>query len=466
MKKDNKFTIYVLIGVLSIILILITIKIKDKATPEICQVNGKVISTLEILLPISCSNAGLFDNVYYGYANVRGEIVLLDKSWIHTTPFNDHYFAIVTNNENQDAIINKKGRIIMDFNYDEIIYLGEKMYFLKKINETDEKYYLGTYINGKINIKEVYYNFIYDFNEGLAAVISNNNDKIGYINEEGELIIPAIYDKNTMISHQFLKNRAVVIFNGKYGVIDKDNKTIIPFIYDYIQPVNKEEGFIKFKRNSKYGFMNYSYEEIIPPVYQSISSDSEGIAAVSVDDENFAFFEIELKQLLTKFWYKRAISSSFINNYNYYQYGYAVVTKNGESFNLVNKEGEYILYRDYLGIKVINKDYIVVKDSDFLYHVININNMEIVCTFEAFDILVYKGYPFVSVCSENNEEGATMYKLYDLSGEEIVENLKVNEYMMGVNIEGHNFLYFNGEKDGHLFSSYINEENELLFQPW
>ncbi len=70
-----------------------------------------------------------------------------------------------------------------------------------------------------------------EFSEGLAAV--NNNEKWGYINHKGELIIPYQFDN---ISYFGFKNGYTwVTSNGKTSFIDRSGEVFYTADYDYIR---------------------------------------------------------------------------------------------------------------------------------------------------------------------------------------------------------------------------------------
>ena len=87
----------------------------------------------------------------------------------------------------------------------------------------------GTLINGSIELNrsnqfELYkaelsipfiYDEAYNFNEGLAAV--RTNDKWGFIDPAGQMVIAPSYDE----VYDFSESRAVVRQDKKYFVIDK-----------------------------------------------------------------------------------------------------------------------------------------------------------------------------------------------------------------------------------------------------
>ncbi len=70
------------------------------------------------------------------------------------------------------------------------------------------------------NSKYPAYDFVGEFSEGLARVRRGN--KWGYINEEGEEIIPLIYD----YAHDFHNGTTSVKFGNENPRINRQNKIV------------------------------------------------------------------------------------------------------------------------------------------------------------------------------------------------------------------------------------------------
>lgn len=64
------------------------------------------------------------------------------------------------------------------------------------------------------------------FNEELAAVCKN--EKWGYVNTKGELIIPCIYE----YANDFSEGLACVSKDGKEGFINKNGEIVIPLKFE------------------------------------------------------------------------------------------------------------------------------------------------------------------------------------------------------------------------------------------
>jgi hypothetical protein len=66
--------------------------------------------------------------------------------------------------------------------------------------------------------------------------------------------------------------------NGKFGYKDNDGKIIIPAIYDYVDYFS--EGLANVKQNGKMGFIDKTGDIVIPLQYDGAASFSEGLAVV------------------------------------------------------------------------------------------------------------------------------------------------------------------------------------------
>ena len=113
-----------------------------------------------------------------------------------------------------------------------------------------------------------------DFREGIACV--KKNGKWGYIDKQGNEIIPFIFDN----ASSFSEGIACVKKDGKWGYIDKQGHEIIPFIYE--NGHDFREGIACVKKDGKWGYIDKQGHEITPFIYKEGSDFSEGMALVNV----------------------------------------------------------------------------------------------------------------------------------------------------------------------------------------
>jgi DNA-binding transcriptional regulator/RsmH inhibitor MraZ len=133
-----------------------------------------------------------------------------------------------------------------------------------------------------------------DFSEGLAPVLIK--DKWGYIDATGKVVIPPRFDG----AFHFSSGMALVvlrlfekgvIFMNKLGYIDRSGKVAIQLKklldskslrFDYNDLIFSE-GLVGVERHNKYGYMDKAGRLVIPPQYNNIQAFSEGLAAVSLE---------------------------------------------------------------------------------------------------------------------------------------------------------------------------------------
>lgn len=99
--------------------------------------------------------------------------------------------------------------------------------------------------NGLTTVIEPVYDEVYLFKDDLACV--EIDEKCGYINSSGEVVIPITYE----CAMSFSEGLASIVVNGKCGYINKQNEIIIPPQYDAATPF--ENGRAKVKQDGKWG---------------------------------------------------------------------------------------------------------------------------------------------------------------------------------------------------------------------
>ena len=115
-----------------------------------------------------------------------------------------------------------------------------------------------------------------EYSEGLAKV--QQNGKWGFINTQGEQVLPCVYDYAWGFSEGLSRVRHGDWENGKWGFINAQGELVVPCIYDEAEEFS--EGFAPVEQNDKYGFINTQGEVIAPCVYDDADCFSEGLAKV------------------------------------------------------------------------------------------------------------------------------------------------------------------------------------------
>jgi hypothetical protein len=105
-----------------------------------------------------------------------------------------------------------------------------------------------------------------------GAVRLEKKGKYGFVDTQGEEIIPFVYDH----VWNFSEGLAGVQQAGKAGFVDKTGKVAIAFDYDYVWPFSDGLALVRLK--GKYGFIDKTGQVIIPINYPVATSFVQGVA--------------------------------------------------------------------------------------------------------------------------------------------------------------------------------------------
>lgn len=120
--------------------------------------------------------------------------------------------------------------------------------------------------------------------DGVIAVMKN--DKVGYVNTRGKLVVPTIYDNlidpddkyDEAWANDASEGRIVVAKNGKFGIIDTSNKVILPFTSKYRTIEGMTEGMAPImSKSGKWGFLDKNGKEVVPPKYEGLDGNFGGV---------------------------------------------------------------------------------------------------------------------------------------------------------------------------------------------
>lgn len=174
-------------------------------------------------------------------------------AWVSKEP--DKSKGYIINKAGETVIDSDAGINMMQFDNQPTDYIG----IYTKTKDDSDLYGIMDSSNGKIVVPLIYEE-IGLFYDGLALVVKNG--KSGYVNKEGKLVIPCIYD----YGRDFTSNhRAVVMKNDKSGVIDNKGKVIVKINYDAIE--SYRDGLARVMNDYKIGYIDSTGKVIIPIKY-------------------------------------------------------------------------------------------------------------------------------------------------------------------------------------------------------
>lgn len=198
---------------------------------------------------------------------------------------------------------------------------------IEKSNQTKDFYiYLDKCLNGEFN--------------GTYKTIAENN--IGRLKKEAT----NAWSKFSGIARNLIKyawiepfseEMAEVELDGKWGFVDKTGREIIPPKYDSVGPFSEGLAVVRMgtSTNSKAGFVDKTGREVIPLKYESAGDFSEGLALTKVNGKQVFIDKSE-----------RQIISLNYENMDSFSEGLAPAKSNGK-WGFIDKSGSQIIAFKY-----------------------------------------------------------------------------------------------------------------------
>lgn len=229
--------------------------------------------------------------------------------------------------------------------------------------------------NFEIVIQPAYNGLGFMTGDGLIAFRQNAGDKCGYLDEKGEVAIPASYD----YAYDFLDGYAVVVMGTSMGVINKKGEFTLSLQDKGIANQGAERIGFQDPDSRKYGLMDVNGKVIVQAIYDNYSTygftDSEYMA-VCIDGK-WGYIDKNGKQLLAL------------------QYNYAFPFMDGKAW-IQRAEGSAIEFIDEKGKTLITLGADEVPEGTF---------RQGLCLIEK-----YNETDRTVVMKYINEKGATVYQ--------------------------------------------------------
>lgn len=111
--------------------------------------------------------------------------------------------------------------------------------------------------------------------ERIFLVKDDKTDKMGYVDTQGQFVIPTNYDMVFPLSYDLF---AFSGDDGKMGIIDRKLNTVIAPTYDNILDINFENERILAILNGNYGFLDFEGKNVIPFEFAKLNPFYDGLA--------------------------------------------------------------------------------------------------------------------------------------------------------------------------------------------
>ena len=228
-------------------------------------------------------------NYLHGWKSASGK-VLVPGTYHLPLRYYGYGFVGIANENYKWGLLDTNGKVIIPPSYEAIGMFNEGMALV--INKGQKNFYLDS------TGKEIHFNLDFDKSysvyEGMIQVMKNN--RWGFMNTKGELVIPFKYDNVRAFSNGYapVALDSIVTASGEktplWGYIDKSGKEVIAPVYTAVSssvgeglfPVSVSDPFNKDPRMITWGYVNSLGKLVIPYRFNRAYSFSEGIALVCI----------------------------------------------------------------------------------------------------------------------------------------------------------------------------------------
>jgi hypothetical protein len=222
--------------------------------------------------------------------------------------------------------------------------------------------------NGKVGLKDeegrVMIPAIYDaigWSTGKLSIIDKvvgyqSNGLWGLIQTSNKVITPAefVHIKPGEGSFLIAQKRSALSQRPSFGVINTSGKIVIPFEYDGLQLSNMR-AVVMSRAGTKFvfGLTDLSHKMLIPLEYQGIYSIGSLRFAVQNFENKTAIFTEE----------GRRVTSFSIDGISSFKKDYAIVYQNQRQ-GLINRNGQFTLEPTYSGIELSDDGTVCIRETD------------------------------------------------------------------------------------------------------
>lgn len=228
--------------------------------------------------------------------------------------------------------------------------------------------------------------------------ISKNN-KWGFINTKGEIVIEPTYEFENDFSNEF----ALVANEEFVGYINKKGETVIDFIYD--DGSNFVEGVASVIKGDSVALINKLGDKVLDFNFSEISVPKNGvILAKKTINNKYVYLDVMGKELFEskEFDYAETFTDSL------------AIVGIGEEFGIINHNGEILLDLEYKKITRDVDSLFIIQNNESKYGVISLPTKNLVIPFLYDDI------------SKSSEEKYTVFKdeyygYFDINGNAITK---------------------------------------------
>ncbi len=397
-----------------------------------CSNNSKTEADFK-LIPVKSGN-------YWGYIDREGQIKI-NPQFAYANPFYEG-LALIKASDGKYGYINEEGKYIINATYKQASDFANGMALVVKENSKLE--FINSKGETKINL-DPSIEMAHNFREGLALVSINN--KFGYINDEGKIVIPSIYADAEDFSDGLARVAQYDSINDetKYGFINNKGEIIINYQFEIASSF--KDGFSLVSNGTQYGYIGNDGKFIINPQFDNVTLFAGNYAAIRQGDL-YGFIDKKGKIV---------INPQFKSVDLFYDNDLAAVVSTDGKHGFIDKEGKYII------------------NAQFDYASRFYNDMSIIKTGQKFGMINKKGkitvnpqFDAINMGNSNNYQDWVLSDYFDVSDVvsyilESVTAKSFNGFSGATTFNNIRLIYPNiNEANYYNFTDFVSKENRNI----
>lgn len=343
---------------------------------------GYVDRTGKLVIPYQFDSAGSFQEGLaavsidrkYGFINTSGKIVIKPE-YDSVESFKNGYARVTKNGK--FGFIDKTGKLITKIIFDKASDFSEGLAAVAVQNEQTWGSYEWGYINTKGEVViPIIYQQASSFSEGYGVIVKDNPDpKVNapawcFIDKLGNIVQTDTYVYASPFYNGYSKVEKLGSsgYNSKFGFIDKSFKEVIPVQYDMVGPFVNDVARVfigsvmsvtgePIPVSGAYHFIDKSGKQIGTDTYEKAEDFKDGFAIVSINDK-YSFLDTSGKYL-KDLQFEEALSFSedlaavkILDEYRQPLWGF------------IDKQGNFKIKAQYTSAESFQDGYAVVQFND------------------------------------------------------------------------------------------------------
>ena len=327
-------------------------------------------------------------NNFSGCYNLILRKEIIPCQYEKVTVLNNQLLTVLS--EAKYAYFNKEGKQLTPFKYN---YGNDFSDGLAHVYTDTESWFIDT--TGKEVIPLKLYDACLPFNDSMAVVSWNHNNKVSIINTKGKIIYTGVHKWVNNCSRS--SSGLVSLCNPKlgWGCVNKEGKVVIPFMYDFPRfGFDGDYALIgdmsKVYVGDEIFWENYK-EGLIDKQNRLIFSFTKDSLFSTVSDSLICVYDKKLKKSKLVNSRKEEIIPYKYTNIETYNDSFFMVRQDS-LYGLVDRQGREVLPPEYIEIGEFHEGLAPVRDTNYLMGFIDVaGHIVIDCKYYASD--ASNGYP-------------------------------------------------------------------------